>query len=211
MKKYYLLFLSAIISGVAFSQENNAAATGDEFEAAFVPAKAGVGAMIVYTGENHSFTIEIKGKDIKNNGQPNYLMVGDQIVQSAILPIPKKTEVENPPLVKQREILRTYINYELDYFKNTLKQGYSNLKMDWEIVNGRQFVYWHFDMPKDDNKHVKKQIYVSTICFNQILDLNAPVFDDYYKAKDILTQMANSVKLYNSHLDVASMGALPKK
>jgi len=52
---------------------------------------------------------------------------------------------------------------------------------------------------------------VSTICFNQILDLNAPVFDDYYKAKDILTQMANSVKLYNSHLDVASMGALPKK
>jgi hypothetical protein len=207
MKKFYLLSLFLSINVLLFSQENKPA--GEEFETAFVASKTG--GLIVYSGEDHSFTIEVKAKDVKTTGQANYLVIGDQIVQSAILPIPKKTDLESMTMIRQKEILKTYINYELDYFKNSLKQEYSNLKMEWVIINGQQFVYWHFDMPKGDNKHVKKQIYLSSICFDQILDLNAPVFEDYYKAKDILTQMANTLKLYNSHLDLAALSAQAKK
>jgi hypothetical protein len=179
--------------------------SGEEFEQGFIPAKTG--GLIVYSGENHSFTVEIKAKGLKTSGQPNYFLVENQIVQVAALPIPKKEDLHALTIPRQREILKAYINYELDYFKNTLKQEYRNLSIEWMPVNGQQFVYWHFDMPQVDNKHVKKQIYMSTICFNQVLDLNAPVFDDYYKAKEILSQMAGTVKLYNSHLDIPSMGA----
>jgi hypothetical protein len=207
MKKFYLLLSLLASTTLLFSQDESPAR--EEFDASYVASKTG--GLIVYSGENHSFTIEIKAKDVKTTGQANYLVIGNQIVQSAILPIPKKTDLGSVPLVRQREILRTYIDYELGYFRNSLKQSYTNLKMDWEIINGRQFVYWHFDMPKDDNKHVKKQIYLSTICFDQILDLNAPVFDDFYKAKDLLAQMGNSIKFYDSHLDISTLSGQVKK
>jgi len=178
------------------------AKTSEQFESGFVATQTG--GLIVYSGLNHSFTIEVQAKVVKPTEQTNFYLVDNQIVQTAILPIPMKTDLKDMSTIKQKEIIRGYIDYELLYFRNTLKQEYSKLHIDWTVINGKVYADWSFDMPKD-NQQVKKQLYMTTICFDQILDLNAPVFDNYTKAKEILLQLAGSIKLYNNHLNLTAM------
>jgi hypothetical protein len=55
--------------------------------------------------------------------------------------------------------------------------------------------------------YYNRQIYVSTLFFDQVMDLNAPVFHagDAEKAKAILLRLAGTMKTYNKHLDLVAM------
>ena len=55
------------------------------------------------------------------------------------------------------------------------------------------------------NSKIRRQVYLSTLFFDQVLDLNIPIFslNDFARAKDLLVRLANSLKVYNKHLDLA--------
>ncbi len=162
--------------------------------------------ILVYSGKTHSYTMDITAKSVKASDLPGFANIDKQIVQSTLVPVPQHTDLTNLTPEKEREVLTKYMNYELDYYKRKLRHGYSNLQTEWLTLRGHLFLVWYFDMPKD-YKLVSRQIYFSTLFFDQVVDLNAPVFkaNDLLHAKSILTKLAGSLKTYNNSLDLAML------
>jgi hypothetical protein len=52
---------------------------------------------------------------------------------------------------------------------------------------------------------ISRQIYVSTLFYDQVMDLNAPVFrsDDWGKARSLLVKLAGTMKTYDKRVDLA--------
>jgi hypothetical protein len=161
--------------------------------------------LIAYSGQGHSFTLEV-GSSAKLSDVPGFITVNKQILQSTLVPIDKSIDLNNLTPAREQDILTGYMNFELSYYKKKLHQNYSNLTTQWITLQNRIFLVWYFDIPQDQ-KLISHQIYISTIFFDQIMDLNAPVFqpNDVGKAKALLLHLAGTIKTYDTHLDLAAL------
>jgi hypothetical protein len=166
----------------------------EEFQAAMIETK--FGAMIVYNGQKNSFTMRVVSKSIEPTEQENFLLVDKKLVQSSIIPFQEEFDFKSLTMEKQKELLSGYKEYEKEYVQDQLK---IKLTESEQFINleGKMFKYWSFDMPKD-NSSVVKQVYLFTICFDQILILNGPVEKGQSESglKSILINMAKSLELF---------------
>lgn len=198
------------IACLAFSY-GQSAISSEKFRFIF---KSGTsGGEIIYNGKNHYFTINIIGKKIKqagvensnNDSNQNFFTIDNTAVQTAIVPLPqplpKSYNLSKLSSTQQKELLDGYVNYELDYFKNELNVNLDNVKKEWKTINSKLFIFWYFEMPKSKNSKLetKGQIYVSTICFNQVLVINIPIFKEksIQKHLPLATKLAEGVKIFN--------------
>ncbi|HUB61939.1 MAG TPA: hypothetical protein VL978_14595 [Puia sp.] len=161
--------------------------------------------LVAYAGEGHSFTLEV-APTAKPSDVPGFITVNKQIFQSTLVPIDKSIKLSNLTPAREQDILTGYMNFELSYYKKKLHENYSNLTTQWVTLQNRIFLVWYFDVPPDQ-KLISRQIYVSTIFFDRIMDLNAPVFhpEDAGKAKALLLRLAGTIKTYDSRLDLAAL------
>jgi hypothetical protein len=161
--------------------------------------------LVAYAGEGHSFTLDV-APTAKLSDVPGFITLNKQIFQSTVVPIDKSINLSNLTPAREQDILTGYMNFELSYYKKKLHQNYSNLTTQWITLQNRIFLVWYFDIPPDQ-KLISRQIYVSTIFFDQIMDLNAPVFraEDSGKAKALLLHLAGTIKTYDTHLDLAAL------
>jgi len=168
--------------------------------------------VLAYAGPAHSFTFDIPYKSVKPSDVPGFVTIDKQIVQATLVPADKslKSHLSGPE--KEKELLTKYMNYELSYYKKKLKQNYSQLSTEWMTIHGRTFLVWYFNMP-ENYKLVSRQVYVSTIFDDQVVDLNAPVFkmDDWGKARTILVRLAGTMQTFDKHLDLSDLGTRLKK
>ena len=162
--------------------------------------------LIAYAGKDHSFTIEIGAYTAKPSDIPGFITIDKQVIQSTLVSVSESTGLTAMTEQKEKETLLKYMNYELDYYKKKLKQHYSHLQTEWISLHGRLFLLWYFDMP-ENYKLVSRQVYVSTLFYNQVMDLNAPVFksDDWGKARTLLVKLAGTMKTYDQHLDLEAL------
>jgi hypothetical protein len=165
--------------------------------------------LIAYAGKDHSFTLEIGAYPAKRSDIPGFITIDNQIVQSTLVPADRPGGFNALTEEKEKEVLLKYMNYELGYYRKKLKQHYSHLQSEWMSLNGRLFLLWYFDMP-ENYKLVSRQVYASTLFYDQVMDLNAPVFkaDDWGRARTILVNLAGTMKTYDHRLD---LDALRKK
>jgi hypothetical protein len=192
-----LILLTATLS--TFSQTPAA----DDTQASLLSGKKK--SLIAYSGQGHSFTLEV-APTAKLSDVPGFITVNKQILQSTLVPIDKSIDLNNLTPAREQDILTSYMNFELSYYKKKLHQNYSNLTTQWITLQNRIFLLWYFDIPQNQ-KLISHQIYVSTIFFDQIMDLNAPVFqpNDVGKAKALLLRLAGTIKTYDTHLDLTAL------
>jgi hypothetical protein len=192
-----LLLLTATLT--SFSQTP----AGDDNHASLLSGKKK--SLIAYAGQGHSFTLEV-APTAKLSDVPGFITVNKQILQSTLVPIDKSIDLNNLTPAREQDILTSYMNFELSYYKKKLHQNYSNLTTQWITLQNRIFLLWYFDIPQNQ-KLISHQIYVSTIFFDQIMDLNAPVFqpNDVGKAKALLLRLAGTIKTYDTHLDLTAL------
>jgi hypothetical protein len=193
------LFILLLTSLPAFCQTN---AQDEDIHAKLVQGKKK--SLIVYAGKDHSFTMDVVAKTVKPSDVPGFITIDRQIIQSTLVPASQSAALNNPTTFQEKDVLTKYMNYELGYYRKKLRQKYTNLQSEWMTIQGRLFLVWYFDMPKD-YKLVSRQIYFSTIFYGQVMDLNAPLFkrDNFSKAREILTRLATSLKTYDRQLDLA--------
>jgi hypothetical protein len=161
--------------------------------------------VIAYAGPGHSFTLE-PAHSAKASDVPGFITIDKQILQATVIPVDKSIDVRSMSADRERVVLQKYMEYELDYYRRKLKQRYSNLQTEWVTLQGRQFLVWYFDTPQNE-KLISRQIYVSTLFYDQVMDLNAPVFKtndaDWGKARSLLVKLAGTMKTYDRQLDLA--------
>ena len=194
----YLLFCLACSFGMAQGSYK-----AEEFKSALMQTKEG--AMVVYTGDKHSFTININGK-VTPSDQPNFVTVNGNILQSSIIPFQTQIDFENLSIETQKKNLQAYMDYELKYIKEQLQADDLHEKSEFITLGGKTFLYWSYDIPKS-NKSIDKQCYLVAICFDHMLVLNAPVIKGtkYQKIKDLLTDVGETLKLNNSTIDLEQL------
>jgi hypothetical protein len=168
--------------------------------------------VLAYAGTSHSFTFDIPYKSVKPSDVPDFVTIDKQIVQATLVPADKSLENHLSGPDKEKELLTKYMNYELSYYKKKLKQNYSQLSTEWLTIHGRTFLVWYFNMP-ENYKLVSRQVYVSTLFDDQVVDLNAPVFkmDDWGKARSILVRIAGTMQTFDKHLDLLALENKLKK
>ena len=168
--------------------------------------------VIAFAGKDHSFTLDVPFKTTKPSDVPGFITIDKQIIQSTLVPADKAMNHSSTEAAKQKELLLKYMNYELAYYKKKLKQNYSNLQTEWITLKGRLFLVWYFNMP-ENYKLVSRQVYVSTLFYDQVMDLNAPVFktDDWGRARNILVKLAGTMKTFDKHLDLVALESKLKK
>ena len=164
--------------------------------------------LIAYAGNGHSFTLDIGAHAAKPSDIPGFITIDKQILQSTLVPVAKSENLDLNALTtaKEKTILLDYMNYELKYYRKKLGQRYSNLQTEWVELNHRLFLVWYFDLP-DNYKVVSKQVYVSTLFFDHVMDLNAPVFKttDWGTARATLVRLAGSMKTFDKNLDLETL------
>ena len=200
MKLIYTLVI--LLSGIsAFGQKDQPA---EDVHASLLTGKKR--SLIAYAEKDHSFTLEVPARQAKPSDVPGFINIDHQIVQSTLVPVDQSINVNAVTTDREKEILGKYMNYELEYYKKKLRQDYSHLQTEWVTLRGRLFLVWYYDMPKN-NQLVSRQIYVSTLFFDQVMDLNAPVFKarDFDKAREILLRLAASMKTYDKQLDLTAL------
>jgi len=162
--------------------------------------------LIVYAGADHSFTLEPPAHLAKPSDVPGFITIDKQIVQATVIPGDKNTDLRGMTPDRERELLLKFMNDELDYYRKKLRQRYSHLQTEWVTLQGRQFLVWYFETPKNE-KLISRQVYVSTLFFGRVVDLNAPIFktDDWGRARGILMRLAGTMKIYDKQLDLPAL------
>jgi hypothetical protein len=185
----------------AFSQKGGSA---EDSHASLVQGKKR--SMLAYSGAGRSFTMDISGKTAKPSDLPGFVSIDKQIVQATLVPVSQNIDLNYLTISREKDILTKYMDYELTYYKKKLKQDYIHLQMEWLSIHGRVFLLWYFDMPKD-YKLVSRQLYLSTLFFDQIMDLNAPLFtvNDFGRARELLVKLGTSLKTSDKSLDIAAL------
>jgi hypothetical protein len=197
MKSIQLLIL--LLTGLSvFCQKN---APDEDIRATLLTGKKR--SLVVYSGPAHSFTMEAGSKTAKPSDIPGFITIDGQVLQSTLVPADPSISLKDLTSAREKDILTKYMNYELDYYKKKLRQHYTQLQTEWVTIKGRLFLVWYFDMPKD-YKLVSRQVYLSTLFFGYVLDLNAPVFkmDHFVRAKGTLLKLAGTLKTYDKQLDL---------
>ena len=176
MNRLLLSIIWLLLAMSSFSQSN---LYDEEFTLTFTPTKNS--GEWLFKGKSHSFSIAIFSNKIKTTDSPSYITADKSVIQVMSLPLPKSTlDLNKLTTAQQKETLEGYVNYELDYFKNEVKINYKKLTKEWVTINSKLWLLWTFDSsafnPAEPLANKPNfQIYASTICFNQILDINTPV------------------------------------
>jgi len=193
MKPIITLAVYLLTTLTAFCQTNT---PEEDIHAKLIQGKRK--SMIVYSGKDRSFTMDVSSKTAKPSDVPGFITLDKQIVQATLVPTSHSRGLDNPTTIQEKDELTRYMNYELAYYKKKLKQSYSNVQSEWMTIQGRLFLVWYFDMPKD-YKLISRQLYFSTLFNGQVLDLNAPLFkmDNFAKARNILLKLAGTLKTYD--------------
>ncbi|WP_207433497.1 hypothetical protein [Sabulibacter ruber] len=158
--------------------------------------------MLTYNGQKHAFTVTMDADSVRPSEHPGWVYVNGQIVQASTVPVPEHLYQDTLSEKRQQEILLGYINYEMEYFKKELKIKYKDLDIHPGTLEGAPVVFWLFSMPKGDD--IRKQIYVTRLCFNQALSLNIPLRqeEDMKESLRLLTNLMKTVKVYDQPLDL---------
>jgi TonB family protein len=167
----------------------------EKFEAALLESK--YGALLVYNGEKNSFLLKFVSKSFKPTDKPNFVRMDGFIIQSSIVPFPKKFDFANAEEEFQKKFLDSWRMYERSWIEEQLKKQVKD-QTKFIKIKERLFLHWITDMPEGfGDGSVAKQTYLVTACFDQLLVLNAPILKDQ-KEKDVsdkLQGIASTIEL----------------
>ena len=110
-------------------------------------------------------------------------------------------------LEQQENILKGYMNYELEYITKDLKVNVFEVQMKPEIIKSKKFILWRYKMTEGNKLQdiggelVIGQTHISTICFNQILNINIPLMKNYSpnEITKILTKIGKNIKILETN------------
>lgn len=153
----------------------------------------------VYNGITHLFSIEINEEDVKQVKYPNDISINKQVIHTAATPIrDTSANLSKLSIARQKAMLTAYV------FKKAGKLAAQQLKKEWVTVNSKLWLLGsYYPVTKNPVRTKNKQLIVSTICFNQVLELNTTVTNEenLKKAKILLNQLMATLKLSNTPID----------
>jgi hypothetical protein len=112
-------------------------------------------------------------------------------MQASITPFQQKLAFDSLSEEAQRKWLLGWKNYERDWAAEQLKIKLTETEA-FVKIGDKLFLQWTFNMPASNKPgSIAKQVYLVTICFDQLLVLNGPL--EKGKSESALTEKLKTI------------------
>jgi len=164
--------------------------------------KTNDGAMLVYTSSRKSFRMDFVSQNIEPSENPNSFAIDSISIISQITPAKGNMEYDSLTTEQQKTSINLYMNNEIIH-----KFDITPPVTEWLTINNKLFLFWYYNL-NDDKSDIDKQMFLTTLCFDQILNLSTPLpkaGGDFNKNKSLLIKTAKSLKLINSGINLQAL------
>jgi len=160
------------------------------------------GALLAYTNQQKSFMIEFVSGNIEPSENPDALTVDNILIISKITPVLANLMFDSMSIDRQKTALSLFMEKEIVH-----KFTFDAPVYEWLTINNQLFQFWHMKS-NDENSEVEEQMYLTTLCFDQILNLNTPLertVGNFENNKLLLLKVAKSLKLNNFGINLQAL------
>ncbi len=153
---------------------------------------------LIYSSFSTTFKFPLK-RQVSISPQNNFVTIDSQILQIMTLKFDgykKDTKGEN--LNNQKELLASYSNNELEYFKSDLSVEVINPRSQWVLTKSKGWYIWYFKVgkvPIQLDTQTEIQLFATTVIGDRILIINAPIIigGDFSKAALIVNEFMEAL------------------
>ena len=153
---------------------------------------------LIYSSFSTTFKFPLK-RQVSISPQNNFVTIDSQILQIMTLKFDgykKDTKGEN--LNNQKELLVSYSNNELEYFKSDLSVEVINPRSQWVLTKSKGWYIWYFKVgkvPIQLDTQTEIQLFATTVIGDRILIINAPIIigGDFSKAALIVNEFMEAL------------------
>lgn len=170
--------------------------------------KTQYGFMLVWNAPNNHYTLQIKGKNVRQTSTERVQFNVDGMFLQ-VLTSPIKDFLENPKnqTLEERAILEAHRNWELKFMEGDYKE---KLKVDssWEkLSNGKEALVWQIEVPASARSNVRKQISLTLVKGGYVLMLGGIVTDTIEESasRRLLLEAAETLKPSDKPIDLRKL------
>jgi hypothetical protein len=153
--------------------------------------KTASGYMLVWNQPGNCYTIEIKGKNVKQTSQDQiFFAVDGKFIQIVTTAYDSFYKAEANKAADQKAILEAHRDWEIRFRENENGVGTKlEVQSTWhQLDNGRNAILWEFDNPLRPGQTVKRQIFLATVKGDRVLLLNGGTTDGINKS-DVINML----------------------
>jgi len=161
--------------GNAWPHTSSPLTTSLQQENGWSAIKTDEGILFVWNEPGLSFSISVKGKDIKPLNDPEHIFFN---VDGRVLQIQLAGIINFAPDAKEKKlddkaILAAHRDWEAKYVEGLLHSKLTVQTFNTKLSNGGDALMWQFDMPSEMNAEAQKQLYLTLVAKEYVLLLNS--------------------------------------
>jgi len=142
--------------------------------------KTADGALFVWNQLSNNFTLAIKGKDVRpNNSTEDVFFKADGIILQIQSPAISGFINDKPGTkLTEQTILQAHRDWESEYAGSILKTKLKVQSSAERLKNGREALYWRFDLPEGFSRVEKSRVFLTTVSGDHVIVLNGSATTD---------------------------------
>ena len=132
------------------------------------------GILFVWNARGLSFTLSLKGKEIKPLEDPEHIFfsVDGRVLQIQIAPIKNFAADAKEKKLTDMSILAAHRDWETKYIEDLMHGKIAVRTFNAKLSNSSDALIWQFDMPEGMNAESQKQLYLTLVAKDYVLLLN---------------------------------------
>lgn len=215
VKRLVFLFALLLSTGLFVEPPNTWAhtpyfpATSLQQENGWSAIKTDEGILFVWNVPGLSFSIQLKGKEVKPLNDPEHIFFS---VDGRVLQIQLAGIINFAPDAKEKKlddkaILTAHRDWEAKYVEGLLHSKLTVQTFNTKLSNGSDALMWQFDMPKEMNAEAQKQLYLTLVAKDYVLLLNSEATTSTPDAagRKFLLDTVATLKISSTPIDVKKL------
>lgn len=173
--------------------------------------KTDEGVLFLWNRPGLSFTLSIKGKEIRpaNAGENIFFMVDDVVLQIQSLPIRNFAPDARKNKLDDKTILMAHRDWEVKFLETELlRQKLTVKSSDQKLSNGTDALIWHYDLPESfRDADAMAQMYVTVVAKDHVILLNGVINSTASEAtvRGFLLNVIGTLKVSADRIDVKKL------
>lgn len=172
-----LFGFGASFSLASGSQTSPTAGASSQAEDGLTTIKTNDGVLFVWNVDELHFSLAIKGKDIKPQGDSEHIFfaVDGRMLQIQAAAIKQFAPDAKEKKLDERAILAAHRDWESKFIEDLLHSKLRVQTFNVKLSNGSAGSLWQFDMPEGMNADTQKQLYLTVVQGDFVVLLNSEV------------------------------------
>lgn len=170
--------------------------------------KTANGFLLVWNQKNNYYTLEIKGKNVRQTSTERiFFNVDGMFLQINSVHTSNFLKDANKQKVDDKTILATHMDWEAKYMEGEYKEKLK-VESSWQkLGNGKDALLWQINVPPSAKGNVKKQIYLTVMKGDYVLMLGGVETDKVEESatKELLLNTVATLKVSDKPIDLRKL------